>query len=480
MSATATRRSFLLPELVALIIAAGRDNDRFLYTCLFVNRLFFRESCKLMWQECNTYGVLVNIGHLVQLSKRDEQRAQIYANFIQVLDFDAPEGSDASNLEAEWHGDLACLQFPLLREVIIRRFNHCDAVIRYAQPTLRVFSLWPASQLSDAFLDQLGQQSPRLVNLSLGQSTDSTVTEAGVVRLLRSLRAIRHLTLSPEFDQVWSREAFCAVSKYTHLESLDIPVILDEWIEDLSPIRGFHHLKYLSTNISNDALRLLAPCIPSLVHAHIDFRPPCMSISEVANLKSITDLHLSFPHGSRFSGQALLSISRYCPALEVVTLAEHSDNHPEATGLNDKLVDQIAMHLRNIRILSLNMGTETPLTLRSVRSLSKHCLELRKLVLSSFFISWEEVEGRAEDDVISTRMKSMRLKLHGDQQLLQYNGTQDRVNSEHIDKLARNFLGFFPSLGPIYLGGGGDGERQFMKRFFLARQRLRGINYLSM
>ncbi|CAH0044801.1 unnamed protein product [Clonostachys solani] len=223
MSATATRRALFLPELVALIIAAGRDNDRVLYACLFVNRLFFRESCKLLWQECNTYGLLVNIGHLVQLSKRNQQRAQVYANFIQVLDFDAPEGSDASRLEAQWHEDLACLQFPLLREVIIRRFNHCNSVIRYAQPSLRVFSLWPASQLSDAFLDQLGRQSPRLINISLGQSTESTVTEAGVVRLLQCLRAIRHLTLSPEFDQVWSREAFCAVAKYTYLESLDIP-----------------------------------------------------------------------------------------------------------------------------------------------------------------------------------------------------------------------------------------------------------------
>ncbi|VUC33675.1 unnamed protein product [Clonostachys rosea] len=264
MPASATSRALVLPELVALIVASGRDNDKFLHDCLFVNRLFFKESCKLRWKECNTYGLLVNIAHLVQLSKRDQQRAQVYADCIQVLDFDAPEGSDSSRLEAQWHEDLACLEFPLLREVVIRRFNHCNTIIRYAQPSLRVFSVWPATQISDTFLDQLGHQSPRLVNLSLGQSIESTVTEAGVVRLLQSLRAIRHLTLSPEFDKVWSREAFFVVAKYTFLESLDIPVIQDEWIEDLVPIHGFHHLRYLSTNISNDGLSLLAPSIPNL------------------------------------------------------------------------------------------------------------------------------------------------------------------------------------------------------------------------
>lgn len=45
-------RALLLPELVALILEAGKSYEGLLYSAVCVNRLFFKETSRLLWYRC--------------------------------------------------------------------------------------------------------------------------------------------------------------------------------------------------------------------------------------------------------------------------------------------------------------------------------------------------------------------------------------------------------------------------------------------
>jgi hypothetical protein len=86
---------FVVPEIVAVIVKSGSLCKGYLYTCLLVNRVFFQESARLLWYACGrgvwtpseTGHALANFEHLISVSRKDPQRAQMYANFICILQF---------------------------------------------------------------------------------------------------------------------------------------------------------------------------------------------------------------------------------------------------------------------------------------------------------------------------------------------------------------------------------------------------------
>ncbi|KAK6821043.1 hypothetical protein PG987_015443 [Apiospora arundinis] len=267
-------RALLLPEIVAAIIKSSSGEPGYLHTCLFINRLFWEEACRILWYGCGSRYNSATAGHvtpgirqLAEISQRSRQRAQLYANFVNILDFSEPQESWPYGDEARWHGDLGCLQFPQLQEARFSpsdeatSLNKGEVVIRYAQPSLREFGCEAGSEFSDNTLDELRTRCPKLKHLSLSSITN-TLTQDGLLRFLRTFDSLQYLKMQIGTQDLWTRDTFLAVGHYAGLELLDLPVIEDEWIQGQETL--FPALKYLYTDISTSGLNLLNRHVPSL------------------------------------------------------------------------------------------------------------------------------------------------------------------------------------------------------------------------
>ena len=88
-------RALLLPEIVQAIVRAGKIDPGLLYSCLFVNKLFSNEACRILWKGCyGVFGVghvsprVRDLGRMVSNPEIGRECAQTYANYIRVLIFD--------------------------------------------------------------------------------------------------------------------------------------------------------------------------------------------------------------------------------------------------------------------------------------------------------------------------------------------------------------------------------------------------------
>ena len=84
-------RALLLPEIVAGILQAGREEHRLLYHSLLVNRLFFQEASRILWSVCDYYQSMHptahDLGTLVLLEDVGLERAQYYSNLVREIHF---------------------------------------------------------------------------------------------------------------------------------------------------------------------------------------------------------------------------------------------------------------------------------------------------------------------------------------------------------------------------------------------------------
>jgi hypothetical protein len=469
-------RALLLPEVVAAIIRSGASDASFARTCLLVNRLFFEETCRILWHGCGAQYFSAAAGHptpdichLASISRQSRERAQVYANFLRILTFGQPADTYPYGDEAQWHGNLACLEFPQLQEVGFSiaddavNLNKADVVLHYAQPSVKIFRLHEGSELSDSFLDALNAQCPQLQQVFLRTSAENAITEAGLVRFLVSCGSLESLQLEGGFDELWARDAFHAAAQYAGLELLGAPMIQEEWIKDLKT--GFPALSTLYTSTSIRGLDMLHQLVPNLTTLRTKSQSPCTTISAIASFTKLQELRLSFDEDSSFDGEELLVLATECPNLRELIFAEESE-HPKVAGLDDSMMDRIARHLPSIKSLTLNVDTTKPLTMHSIRTLSSRCPKLEKLSLSSITIDWDELASRPDDDVMSTKIWSIDIFLHDDQPLLPYNEGYDeeQTDSNRIAELASSFSSWFPKLAYFNLVGGGEGEVQFDDR----------------
>ena len=83
--------ALMIPEIVANIIETRcLEIPGLLYRCLFINRLFFRESARILWTGPDEKSPILNgfgVKDLGIIAKRNPVRAQIYANFVRTLGF---------------------------------------------------------------------------------------------------------------------------------------------------------------------------------------------------------------------------------------------------------------------------------------------------------------------------------------------------------------------------------------------------------
>lgn len=473
-------RALLLPEIVAAIVKSESSTPGYLFACLFVNRLFSEEACRLLWYGCGsrynsaTAGhVTAGISRLAEISQRSRQRAQVYANFVHILNFAEPDETWPYGDEAKWHSHLTCLQYPQLQELECyespdaAKLNKGDVVIRYAQPSLRTFGLHEGSGLSDAFFDELRTRCPQLQQLTLS-SIDNTMTQGGLLRFLRSQVSLQGLTLDAGFQRLWTKEACHAIAQYPKLEFLQLYEIQDDWIQE-EP-RMFPALKHLYTRISPVGLARLSRHVPDLATLHATLPSSCTSIEAVVNYPRLKELHVSYDDGAILRRSDLLLIAESCPNLQCFVIGDACP--PQAEDLDDLMIDKIAQGLPKLKEFKLQYKVETgnkSLTLQSVKSLGRHCPNLEDLKLSGISVDWEEGDG-----IVSDSVWSLALDLHIDHAPLwpaDYDPDSDNddggphvVSKERIGEMAECFARRFPKLQYFYLDGGGEGEEELQDR----------------
>lgn len=472
-------RALLLPEIVAAIVKSESGEPGYLYTCILVNRLFFEEACRILWYGCGSSYNSATAGHvtpgirqLAEISQHSRQRAQIYANFINVLYFAPPKETWPYGDESKWHSHLACLQYPQLQELSFFAsddavsLNKGDVIIAYAQPSLRAFKLCEGSALSDAFLDELRSRCPRLQHLKLS-SIDHTMTQDGMLRFLRTLISVQSVTLDTGFQRLWTKDAFSAVAQCPDLEFLYLYDIHDDWIQGEQPM--FPALKHLSTRISPKGLELLSRHVPVLATLHATLPSSCTSIEALVNYPRLKDLTVSFDDGATLHRTDLLLIAENCPELEHLMIGVACP--PRAKGLDDLTMEKLAQGLTEIKNFQLHCEVDTgsePLTLQSIKSLGRHCPNLKELDLSCISIDWEE----GDNSTISDSMWSLSLLLHRDYVPLwpeDYDPDADNddgthVSRERIAEMAERFARRFPKMEYFSLEGGGEGEEELNDR----------------
>jgi hypothetical protein len=413
----AMHHALLLPEIIATILRIETSSPRFLYTCLFINKTFSLEASRILWEGCGARydsaiarHITPHIKHLAYIILKDPPRAQFYANFIQFLMFqDEGESNDFLD-EARWHKELTSLQYPHLYEIGLYDsynatiLNRGDIVIRYAQPSIRTFTLSQGSRLSDNFLDSLSRACPKLRSLTLNRISENSVSEDGLVKFLNSTNSLSYLDIQTGLDDSWSYKAFDAITRYRNLKLLSIPDIPDNWVHSLRNSKhafpAFPELRHLYTGTSDEGLECLARYVPNLETLSISLQcfPPSHNIlASASNFTQLTRLAIHFGPQSSLSGHDLVALAQKCPELMELSIGANKGHCPSGSNINDSIIDEMAQKMLKVSELSLILDRPDLLTWRSLLSLARHCKTLDMLKISCNFTWQEAVNGIKEN-----------------------------------------------------------------------------------
>ncbi|PSN62438.1 hypothetical protein BS50DRAFT_443953, partial [Corynespora cassiicola Philippines] len=333
-------RALSLPEIIANVVREGAAIPGLLYSNLLVNRIFYHETCQVLWYGCGHNSptayehVTPDIDDLVCIVRKNKSRAQHYANLIHHLVFNEAEPDDLLR-ETSFHQELSVLKFPRLTEVIFLEngtstasLNTGDVVIHYAQPNVTEFGLMGGSQISDDFLEALVHCCPKLRWLTI-HTIYNTVTEEGLAKFLRSAILLDFFDVRKSFKDAWTYETFQAMACHERIQMAFVPIILEEWINQLSH-SGYYHklfpvLKHLQTGVSDDSLSLIAKHAPNLDSLFLELQhlPPSSRIlASAAKFNHLTDLVISFAPGSHVHGQDIVQVVQGCPVLRSLHISE--------------------------------------------------------------------------------------------------------------------------------------------------------------
>jgi hypothetical protein len=455
-------RALCLPEIVSAILCSEASSPGFLHNCLFINRLFSFEACRILWHWCGSTIEAAPSGNprpevcrLAHIIKADVRRAQIHKLSFRT------EGEEYEK-EARWHNELRLVQFPQLEAVFFHEADYPSTpdseaiVLHYAQPNLKELALYEGSDLSDHFLETLRQRSPSLHQLVLKATGSNTITSDALTRFLECTTSIASLDISYSFDGAWSSQAFQAVSKYPHLELLVLPQIEDSWIEAVSanvPISGaFPALNYLQTRISDNGAEHLSHVMPNLRYLVLSpsIRPAVMADSEprlvrshhllsaVARFSQLREFVATFDSESIVSGHELLLLAQNCPRLQVLSVST-----PSTVGITDSLVETLAPAMGNISELTLTSHNAVSLTSSSLQLLGRYCKKLECVELSCSS-DWQE-NWVEESSTLFPNLWKLKLAPHG--------VYEDRMagpvaaDNENLQKLADRIAALGPKLG---------------------------------
>ncbi|KAF1950258.1 hypothetical protein CC80DRAFT_598279 [Byssothecium circinans] len=399
--------------------------EDFLFTSLFINKLFFEEAARRLWEGCGVRFYAHWCGHatpgitqLATIAERDVKRAQIYANFLRSLSFELEEDMEGNfHPEARWHSQLTQLQYPQLKEVSFYpagedapKFNTEVNIIHYAQPNICHFSVSSSSDVSNDLLEALGERCPKLRHFDLRVSEGgASITPNELLQFLEKFHLMKVLDIG---NLEWSAECFEEVSKYPNLELLCCPPIQDDWLKKVND--GFPSLINLSTILSDEALENLQHIVPGMKYLRIS--PTAASHHQLAAASKFVhlgDLELRSFSDTEWSinGSELVLLSQSCPNLtELAVGSDEFSKRPSAAGLIDDTIDTAAQNFKSLEVLELYFDSTTPLTFFSIQSLAKHCPNLQRLELTCN-IDWNYIE-RNNLGAIFPRLWSLEIDCH--------------------------------------------------------------------
>jgi hypothetical protein len=421
-------RAFLLPEIVAIVLEIGETEPGFLFNCLTVNKIFFDEACRILWETCDSSGhgqpqdpKIRTLGNMVLRADAGPERAQLYADHIQNLDF-RYEDDDFEKTDARWHPVLRKLKFPKLRSLYLypsdaaKSFNTGDALLHYAQPNLQFFDASCATQLSNGFLERLITQSPGLQELHL-RSDDDTISKSDLERCLSKASNLEQFVLETGKEKVWSSATFMQMSRCPKLYSFNIPELIEEeWIGALgSPVAcdPFPDLQHVTAGMTTGAverLSMLRPNIESLRISNKGLGSTQDMLAAASRFPQLKFFTFSPDVGSHLTGQEMTQIAQGCPNLEEFKIGDDKTPLPTTTGVTDDVIRSLAQALPKLQELHLTFSSDTrPSIGATITSLSRHCPDLA-LVEMSCQRDWMSVMS-VPDEVSFPNLNSLTLHL---------------------------------------------------------------------
>ncbi|KAF2689037.1 hypothetical protein K458DRAFT_413356 [Lentithecium fluviatile CBS 122367] len=415
----------LIPEIVAQIIDCNRSYPGYLYTCLLINSLFFHSTARILWYGCgvgsSTKGhITPYICHLVQISRRDTSRGQLYASLIKLLRVSdgivaeqevgvmvgQPDGNE--HVYFEELGGLG-LEWTSLEELDMAQWAHTieergGILMQYLQPSLRKLVLC-RSPVGDGWLEMLGERCPRLKVLVLKPSVlKNGMSKDGLARFLRKCK-VEYLDLRAE-EQEWDRgltEGMLEVLRTQgNLREIAIPDIDDDTIKQMANGQRatdnmpFPALKSLRTGLSASGLHSLYCVTPRLSILSLDLRRLSLSAStsilpSVSIFSQLSTISITFDKRVRIRGDELIHLAQSCPSLVSLSISKDQLNttRPWSRDIQDSHIEAFArnaVHLKELYLLFRVPQTAYPgeiwPTEVALESLARHCVHLERLWLT--------------------------------------------------------------------------------------------------
>lgn len=412
-------RALLLPEIIQAILRAGKTQSGLLYNCLFVNKTFFHEACRILWKGC--YGgfsarypspSISGLAYMVINPEIGRDRAQIYASHVRVLVFrdirfmgkdPNEDGRPGGHLgeDAQWHQQLCQLNYPILEDLNIgttrsaQELNTESVILHYVHSGLRDLRVDACAPLSDHFLEELSRLDPYLQQLDM-DFKNATITKDGLARFLEQMRRLEGIHMAA-LDKSWSAAAFAAVAKYGRLKLLHVPSIHDTWFDDIEVSTSFPALKELYTlGTTGKALLRLSVANSSLVMIHLyneNLLGPENVLSSVPNFPLLKSFKYQPNSGEAISGHDMVMVARGCPNLNTLVIGRitifvpgFGDNvvsNPLFWGIDDGVIYSIAQNLPHLVNFRLVGRYESYPSLKGVMSaFNQHCPLLEILEIS--------------------------------------------------------------------------------------------------
>lgn len=404
---------FRLPEVVAAILNAGSEENRLLYSCLFVNRLFREEATRLLWSKCDSSpGAHPDIEDLGAMVLRDDigpERAQTYANLVRELSF---HYDNTFIDQTSWHAVLCQLQFPQLTSVSFWETTHGptlnteDVILHYAQSNLRHLSVDVCGPLSDVFFQRMAELGSRLESLLLHPSC-VPASASSVVRMLERLPNIDALDLERGFDSIFSPDMLRSIACCPSLDQAVLPYVPDGCllaVQTVANVQQFSKLRYLYVGATADSLNLyhcVAPRITALGLANENLGRTDHVLTPASMFRYLTSFTAELSASTTFRGDELVQLAQGCPGLEEIRIGmdSYSSVKPRGAGISDELIESLAPHLASVKVLSLLfecVNERGPGCIRTICTLGRYCKSLQELVLSCES-DWSLIKSLAND-----------------------------------------------------------------------------------
>jgi hypothetical protein len=386
-------RALLLPEVVAKILQAGREERGLLYNSLLVNRLFFQEGSRILWSVCDYYQSIHpsahDLGTLVLREDVGLERARFYANLVREIHFnyDFVIHVDLHT----WHIVFRQLQFPNLKLLCLDElsvFATEDALLQYIGPRLCTLHAVCGS-LSTHFFNNLPEVCSGLQNVTL-QSMEVAASESSLLRAFAKMKNLKNLYLDDGFQELCSAGMLETLATLPKLEDLSLPEIPEDSMSvflENSNQHWFPCLKQLYMGATAETLELvhqIAPGIKAIGVFNEHLGHTDNILSALSRFRQLTQVLVRLSARSTIQDTELLQLAHGCPGLADLQIGFKGWYEiPLAIGITDDLLDDLARSLPNIHELSLIYNSDTrPGLIRTLQTLDRHCPRLEKLNMS--------------------------------------------------------------------------------------------------